>query len=150
MELSFGTNVLEHGYSIGRLAGIEADRQTRLVRNIIASANGSVDVDAEKRPLVDVPADHFDGDIVLRGFPATGEALAPDEVLLLAETTRVIRAGRQIGRLAGVEVSPETGEIVAIFARHHWWTRRFRLEAPGLDFSVPGEIRVGAATARAA
>lgn len=77
MDLSFGTNVREHGYSIGRLAGIEADRRTRAVRNIIISAAGTVDSHAERRPLVAVPADHFDGDIVLRAFPGAEETFAP-------------------------------------------------------------------------
>lgn len=150
MDLSFGTNVREHGYGIGRLAGVEADGRTRAVRNIIVSADGTVGSHAERRPLVDVPADHFDGDIVLRGFPTTGETLAPEDMLVLTGATRVMRGGHQIGRLSGLELSPETGEIVAIVGRQHWWTRRFRLQTPALDFSVPGEIRVGAATARAA
>lgn len=146
MDLSFGTNVREHGYGIGRLAGIEADHKTRVVRNIIISADGTIGPHAERRPLVAVPADHFDGDIVLRGFPAAEETFAPYEVLMLTDATRVMREGRQIGRLSGVELSPETGEIVAIVGRQHWWTRRFHLQVPELDFSVPGEIWVGAAT----
>jgi sporulation protein YlmC with PRC-barrel domain len=150
MDLSFGTNVREHGYSIGRLVGIEADRRTRAVRNIIISATGTVDSAAERRPLIAVPADHFDGDIVLRAVPAAEETFAPSEGLMLTSETRLVRGGRQIGRLSGVELSPETGEIVAIVGRQHWWTRHLHLQAPGLDFSVPGEIRVGAATSQAA
>ena len=42
MDLSFGMNVREHGYCIGRLAGIEADRRIRAVRNIIISTDGTV------------------------------------------------------------------------------------------------------------
>ena len=137
MDLAFGTNVREHGYRIGRLAGIKADRRTRAVRHIIISADGTVGSHAERRPLVAVPADHFDGDIALRAFPAAEETFAPYEVLMLTDVTRVMRGGLQIGRLSGVELSPETGEIVAIVSRQHWWTRRFHLEAPGLDFSVP-------------
>jgi hypothetical protein len=112
MDLAFGTNVREHGYSIGRLAGIEADRKTHVVRNIVISAD--VGSDIERRPLVAVPADHFEGDIVLRTLPAAEEPVAPYEVLMLTDATRVMRGGRQIGRLSGVELSPETGEIVAI------------------------------------
>lgn len=150
MDLAFGTNVREHGYGIGRLAGIEADRRTHTVRNIIVSADGTIGSHTERRPLVAVPADHFDGDIVLRAFPVAEKPFAPHEMLMLTDATRVMRGGRQIGRVTGVELSPETGEIVAIVGRQHWWTPRFHLQAPGLDFSVPGEIRVGAATSKAA
>ena len=150
MDLAFGTNVREHGYTIGRLAGIEADRKTHVVRHIVIGAEGAAGSDLERRPLVAVPTDHFDGDIVLRAFPATEETFAPYEVLVLTDATRVVRGGRQIGRLSGVELSPETGEIVAIIGRQHWWTRRFHLQAAELDFSVPGEIRVGATTSQAA
>jgi hypothetical protein len=44
----------------------------------------------------------------------------------------------------------ETGEIVAISGRPHWWTRRFHIQVPELDFLVPGEIRVVAKTSQAA
>lgn len=150
MDLSFGTNVREHGYTIGRLAGVEANSRTRAVRNIMVSRDGTVGSDVQTRPLIDVPADHFDGDIVLRGIPAPSETVSAEDALVLTGQTRVMRGGSQIGRLSGVEVSPETGEIVAIVGRQHWWARRFHLRAPGLDFSVPGEIRVGSVTSRAA
>ena len=83
-------------------------------------------------------------------FPVAEQTRAPAEMLMLTDAPRVMRGGRQIGRLSGVELSPETGEIVAIVGRQHWWSRRFHLQTPGLDFSVPGEIRVGAATSQAA
>ncbi|MCC7416740.1 MAG: hypothetical protein IT176_06310 [Acidobacteria bacterium] len=150
MDLSFGTNVREHGYRIGRCAGIEADRRTHAVRNIVVSADGSIGSNAERRPLAAVPADHFGGDIVLHGFSAPAEAPAPAHMLMLTDSTRVMRRGRQIGRLSGIELSPETGAIVAIVGRQHWWNRRFHLPAAGLDFSVAGEIRVGAAASQAA
>jgi hypothetical protein len=151
MDLSFGTTVREHGYSVGRLAGLEADRQGRSVHHIIISARGTtIDARAERRPLVTVPADHFGGDILLRAFPVPDEVVAPDEKLVLNGQTRVMREGRQIGRLSGLEVAPETGEIVAIVGRQHWWSRRFHLQASELDYSVPGEIRVRTAASRAA
>lgn len=150
MELTFGTNVREHGYSIGRLAGIEVDRRTRVVRNLVISDDGTMGPTVERRPLIAVPADHFHGDIVLHGFPAAEAPVAPNDVLVLTDTTRVMRGGRQVGRLSGAELAPETGEVVAITGRQHWWTRRFRLQAPSLDFSAPGEIRAGVATSQAA
>ena len=142
MDLAFGTNVREHGYSIGRLAAIEADRGTRAVRNIVISTGGAIDDSAQRRQLLDVPGDHFDGDIVLRGHPATETKVAPQELLTLTDATRVMRDGRQIGWLSGVELSSETGEIVAIVGQPHWWSRRFHVQAKELDFSVPGEVRV--------
>lgn len=150
MDLSFGTTVREHGYSVGRLVGLEADRQGHSVRHIIISASGTIDAHAERRPLVTVPADHFGGDILLRPFPVPDERFTPDEKLVLSGATRVVREGRQIGRLSGLEVAPETGEIVAIVGRQRWWSRRFHLQASELDYSVPGEIRVKTATSRAA
>jgi len=142
MDLSFGTNVVEHGYRIGRCAAIEADRLNHSVRTIVISERGTMDTRAERRPLAAIPVNHFDGDIVLRAVPGDGPKLAPADVLVLTGATRVMRGTRQIGHLAGVEVAPESGEIVSIVARHHWWTRPFQVRAPELDFSVPGEIRV--------
>jgi hypothetical protein len=150
MDLFFGTNVREHGYSIGRLVGVEVNRQSHAVRNIVVSRTGAIDQDAEKRPIAAVPADHFSGDIVLHAFPGAEESFAPDEVIVLTDATRVMRAERQVGRLSGLELTPGTGEIVSISGRQHWWNKRFQLQAPGLDFSVPGEIRVAAATSQAA
>jgi hypothetical protein len=150
MDLSFGTNVREHGYSIGRLAGIEVDKRTRAVRNIVISPSGTGDAKAERRVLADVPADHFDGDIVLRGFPGAEDTVTPPEMLLLNDSTKVVRGERQIGWLSGVELSPESGEIVSITGQPHWWSRRFHLKANELDFSVPGEVRVSAASTQAA
>jgi hypothetical protein len=150
VNLSFGTNVREHGHSIGKLAGVEADRRTRTVRNIVISPDGIIGSNVERRPLGVVPADHFDGDILLHASTTTPEPLVPAERLLLTESTRLMRGGHRIGRLSGLELSPETGEIAAISGRQHWWTRRFHLKIAGLDFSVPGEIRVAGATSKAA
>jgi len=146
MDLAFGTRVREHGYSIGRLKGVEADARTRAVRNI-AIGTGASGSPVERRPLAAVPGDHFAGDIVLRALPAGAELQTPSESRMLTDATRVVRDGRQIGRLSTVEVSPETGKIVAIAGRQRWWLPRFRLQAP-LDFSSPGEIRAGAPPSR--
>jgi len=142
MDLAFGTSVREHGYSIGRLAGLEADGRTHAVRNIVISPQGTVDGNSEKRQLADVPSDHFDGDIVLRGFPGAEETVAPREMLVLTTATRLMRGTQQIGWLSGVELSPDSGEILAVVGHQHWWNRRLHLKAGSLDFSVPGEIRV--------
>jgi len=149
MDLAFGTNVREHGYRIGRLAGLEVDRRTRTVRNIIISDDGAMGANAEKRALAAVPMDHFDGDIVLNFEAAEQPATISDACILTAQT-RVTRGSREIGRLAGVELSPETGELAAITGRQHWWTRRFHLPAAALDLSAPGELRAAAASSRAA
>ncbi len=142
MDLAFGTNVREHYYRIGRLAGLEADRLTHAVRSILVRADGAVDANQERRPLAAVPADHFAGDIELRSFPDGKTASAPNGVML-TEATRLMQSGREIGHLSGVEIDPQSGEIVSIVGRHHWWTPKLHLRAAGLDFSVPGEIRVG-------
>jgi hypothetical protein len=142
MDLAFGTNVREHYYSIGRLAGLEADARTHAVRAIVVSENGAADIGAQKRPLAAVPADHFDGDIELRAFSSGAPPGGHDGMMMLTDATRLMREGREIGHLASVEIDPATGEIVSVMGRHHWWTRRLHLKAAGLDFTVPGEIRV--------
>src|SRR5437773_43462 len=126
MVLLFGTHVSEHGYRIGRLTGVEMERNTCRARRIFFTADGDVGSHAQARPFAVVPADHFAGDIVLRAFATPAEATA--EPLSLSQATRVVRGGRHIGRLSGVEVSPENGALTAIFGRQHWWTRRFRLD----------------------
>jgi hypothetical protein len=150
MDLFFGTDVREHGYSIGRLAGVELTPQGHSVRGIVISGTGTVDENAERRALAAVPSDHFSGPIVLHALPGAEETSASDEVIVLTGTTLLMRGERQIGRLTGLEVAPATGAIVSISGRQHWWNKRLHLQAPGLDFSVPGEIRVAAATSQAA
>jgi len=149
MELVFGIHVREHGYRIGRLAGVEVERGTHQVRSIFLSADGDMGPHAETRPLAAVPIDHFAGDIVLRSFPTSAGPTA-GEPLLLSRATRLVRGGQQIGRLVGVEVSADSGSLTGVFGRQHWWTRRLRLDGVGLDFSSPGEVRVGASKTRAA
>jgi hypothetical protein len=149
MELLFGTNVCEHGYRIGRLAGVEVDPATRRVRAIVFSTDGEAGAHAEARPLVAVPADHFDGDINLRAFTTSSDA-PTSTALTLTAATRLTRGGRIIARLAGVEIAGDSGELSGVLGRAHWWSRRFRTEAAGLDLSVPGEIRIGSAAPKAA
>jgi hypothetical protein len=141
MDLAFGTNVREHFYTIGRLAGLEADRMTHAVRNILVKPDSDSGTTEERRPLAAVPADHFDGDIDLRSFPEGKTTPAADGVML-TDATRLMCDGKEIGHLAGVEIDPETGQIVSVIGRHHWWTPRLHLEGSTLDFTVPGEIRV--------
>jgi hypothetical protein len=149
MELLFGTNVCEHGYRIGRLAGVEVDPATRRVRGIVFSTDGDIGAHTEARPLVAVPADHFDGDINLRPFATSSGAPTPTALTLTA-ATRLTRAGRTIARLAGVEIAGDSGELSGVLGRAHWWSRRFHTGATGLDLSVPGEIRIGSAAPKAA
>jgi hypothetical protein len=144
----FGTYVSEHGYRIGRLTGVEMERDTCQVRQIFFTADGDLGSHAQARPLAVVLADHFAGDIVLRAFATPAEATA--EPLSLSQAMRVVRGSRQIGRLSGVEVSPDHGALTAIFGRQHWWTRRFRLDVAGLDFSTPGEVRADTMATHAA
>lgn len=141
MDLAFGTNVREHFYSIGRLAGLEADRTTQAVRSILVSPSGAVDGQAERRPLAAVPTDHFDGDIELRASPEVPDG-PRDAAVTLTDHTRLVRGGHAIGHLVGVELDPGTGAIVSLVGRQHWWTPRVHVKATNVDLSVPGEIRL--------
>ena len=141
MDLAFGTNVKEHFYSIGRLTGLEADRSTHAVRCILVTEDGAADA-AEKRPLAAVPADHFDGDIELRGFPDEMAGGGADGTVMLTGATRLMKSGHEIGHLSGVEIDPSTGQIVSVVGKGHWWAPRVHLQAAELDFTVPGEIRM--------
>ena len=142
MELAFGTDVREHFYSIGRLAGLEADQQTHAIRNILVTPGKTLDDQAEKRSLAMIPGDHFSGDIDLRPIPDVPGHDAPGPVVTLTDATRLMREGREIGHLVGVEIDPATGGILTLVGQHHWWAPRLHIKASGLDFSVPGEIRV--------
>lgn len=149
MELLFGIHVREHGYRIGRLAGVEVERATQHVRTILLSADGDIGSHAQSRPLAAVPIDHFTGDIVLRPFAVAVDPSTVEQ-LVLSRATRLVRGGQQIGRLVGVEISPDSGALTGLFGRQHWWTRRLRLDGRGLDFSALGEVRAGASGTRAA
>jgi sporulation protein YlmC with PRC-barrel domain len=148
MELRFGTHVLEHGYRIGRLSGVEIDPTTRAVHRIAFRTDAGSE--EETRPLAAVTVDDLgNGDIhfhlvdAVRTRPAT-------ELVRLTDATRVVHTGRPIGQLSGVEVAADAGTLTAVFGRQHWWTRQFRFDAASLDLSVPGEIRISAAPSRAA
>ncbi len=149
MELLFGTRVSEHGYRIGRLAGFEVERDTCQVRQIFFSADGDLGSHAQARPLAAVPVDHFAGDLALRAVPTPAHVTTAEPVFL-SQGTRLVRSRRQIGRLSGVDVSPDTGALAAVFGRQHWWTRQFRLDRAGLDFSTPGEVHAGTTASHAA
>ena len=110
MELLFGIHVREHGYRIGRFAGVEVDRGTQHVRRIFLSADGNMGSHAQTRPLAAVSSNHFAGDIVLRAFPTSADPTTVEPVLL-SRTTRLVRGGHQIGKLADVEVSPDSGAL---------------------------------------
>ena len=150
MELVFGTHVSEYGYRIGRLAGVEVVRDPCQVRQIFFSADGELGSHAQARPLAAVPVDHFAGDLVLRAFSTPAQVTTAEPVVLLSHGTRLVRSSREIGRLSGVDVSPDTGALTAVFGRQHWWTRQFRLDRAGLDFSALGEVHVGTTASHAA
>lgn len=142
MDLSFGTNVHEYGFIIGRLAGVEIDRRTRTVRSILVREDGTVGVKIERRPLLAVSADRFDGGLEVRAFASTKPPAVPTGSLTLSDKTRVTQGGRLIGRLCGLELEGENGEIVTIMGRQHWWTRPFHVQAHAVDFARPDEILV--------
>ena len=141
MTLLIGTWVSEHGYRIGQLSGVDLDRDTHAVHHILVRGGDGSEA-LERRAFATVPKDHFTGDIVLfpllSGDPAVGD---PNPLTLTGET-RVRQGDRLVGRLSSMEIDPETGEIVAIRGRQHWWNRAFNAPGTQLDFSVRGEIRV--------
>lgn len=147
MEMLFGTNVREYGQHVGRLAGFEVEPSTRRVRKIVYSGDGDLGSHALTRPFESVLVEP--GHVEIHPYTSPDPSHSRDAVLL-SHATRIMRAGRQIGRLTGIEVAIGTGELEAIVGRKNWWTRRFRCEAATLDFSVPGEVRTAAAPARAA
>lgn len=146
MELLFGTNVREYGQRAGRLAGFELDAASRRVRKLIFSGDGELGNHALARPFSAVLAEP--SYVEIRPYTPTEEPAG--ETVLLGHSTRIIRGGREIGRLTGLDVAIGTGELGAVIGRKNWWSRRFVVEAGSLDLSVPGEIRTGAPTSRAA
>ena len=136
-------------YRIGRLAGVEVERDTCQIRQIFFSTDGELGSHAQARPLAAVPIDHFAGDLTLRPVLTLAHVTTAEPVLL-SHGTRLVRSRHQIGRLLGVEVSPNTGVLTAVFGRQHWWTRQWRLDRAGLDFSIPGEVHAGTTASHAA
>lgn len=141
MELLLGSHVREHGHRVGHLAGFELEPAGLRIRRIIFSPDGDLGPQAMTRPLAVVTERH--GEVELRTDAEVAPLPAVGDVMLLSGATRVRRGGHEIGRLAGVTVNPADRAIVSIFGRHHWWSRRFSLDAKGLDCSTPGEIRDG-------
>ena len=147
MQLRFGAHVLEHGYDVGRLSGIDVDPATRAVLRIaFCNHAGS---EEETRPLDAVKFDHFRDEIDLH-LVAASRPQPVTKSVRLTDATRLVQAGRPIGQLSEVEVAADTGTLSAVFGRLHWWTRQLRFEAAAIDLSVPGEIRTSAAPSRAA
>ena len=146
MELMFGTDVREHGHRAGRLAGFEVDAASRRVRKLIFSTDGELGSHALARPFSTVAGK--DGNIEIRDYTPSEEP-PPPAAVLLSHSTRIVRGGREVGRLAGITVS-DAGALQSIVGRRNWWTRRFLIDAATSDISVSGEIRAGASATRAA
>ena len=142
MELLIGSHVRERGHRVGRLAGFELEPDGLRIRRIIFSPDGELGPQAVTRPLSAVGRVHDGHDIDLHD-PDTTPLPAVKDVILLSKATRLRRSGHALGRLVGAEVSPDDRTLVCVFGRHHWWSRRFKLDGPGLDCSTPGEIRAG-------
>jgi hypothetical protein len=141
MELLLGSHVREHGHRVGHLAGFELEPAGLRIRRIIFSPDGDLGPQAMTRPLDLVAERH--GEVELRMDAEVAPLPAVRDVILLSRATRVRRGGHEIGRLAGVTVNPSDRAIVSVFGRHHWWSRRFSLDAKRLDCATPGEIRDG-------
>jgi hypothetical protein len=143
MELLLGSHVREHGHRVGHLAGFELEPAGLKIRRIIFSPDGELGPQAMTRPLDNVDLTHDDGEIELRSDVAAATLPAVPDVVLLSRAVRVRRGAREIGRFVGVSLNPADRSVTAVFARSHWWSRRFSLQAAGLDVSTPGEIRSG-------
>ena len=147
MELLLGTHVREYGQQIGRLAGFELNPTTRQVQKIIVSGDGELGNHVMMRPFASVLAEP--GEIDIRPYTPADEGAVRGGVIL-GPVARIKRGDREVGRVTGIDVVIGTGDIEAVIGRKNWWTRRFRVEGPGFDLSVPGEVRVaGAGTAAA-
>ena len=143
MELLLGSHVREHGNRVGHLAGFEVEPAAGRIRRIIFSANGDLGPQAMTRPLAAVSHVHEGGEIELRTDIDTTVLPAVADVVLFGRATRRKRDGRDQGRLIGAEVNPVDRQLVSVFGRQHWWSKRVTLSAAGLDCSKPGEIRAG-------
>jgi sporulation protein YlmC with PRC-barrel domain len=142
MELQLGSHVREAGRRVGRLAGFELEPLDRRIRRIIFSPDGELGPQAMMRPLAAISSVHDDGEVDLRAVNIAPMPAVRD-VILLSRATRILRAGRQLGRLSGVAVDTRERTLVSVFGQPHWWSRRFTLAASDLDCTTPGEIRGG-------
>ena len=141
MKLLLGSHVREHGARMGRLAGYELEPADRRLRRIIVSPDGELGPQAVTRPLAAIAQVHNNGDIDITSDTAIAPLPAVADVVLLSRATRVYAVEGGAARLAGVEVNAADRTLVSVFGRTHWWSRRLRLAADGLDCSVPGEVR---------
>jgi hypothetical protein len=149
MELLLGSHVREHGRRVGRLAGFELEPADLRIRRIIFSPDGDLGPQATMRPLAAINSVHEDGEIDLKEVQIDPMRAVRD-VALLARATRLRQAGRDHGRLVGLDVNPSTGIVLSVFGRLHWWSRRFSVPAASADMSSPGEIRLNGNNSRAA
>ena len=147
MELLFGTNVREYGQLVGRLAGFELDPTTHRVLSIFISSDGELGNHVVVRPFASVLPEP--GEIDIRPYTQSEER-PQREGLVLGHTARIVRSGREAGRLAGADVALGSGDLEGVIGRRSWWKRRFRIESAILDLSVPGEVRIPANGSRAA
>ena len=147
MELLFGTNVREYGQLVGRLAGFELDPTTNRVLSIFISGDGELGNHVVMRPFASVLPEP--GEIDIRPYTQSEER-RDREGVVLGHATRIVRSGREAGRLAGADVAVDTGDLEAVVGRRSWWTRRFTIPAKGIDLSVPGQVRTPGSGSRAA
>ena len=123
MELVFGAQVRSAVRRLGYLAGLEIDAASRTVTKIVFSADGKLGPHAHTRPLSAVRAEGHA--LVIQD--ATG-SISSAQRLLLSRATRILRNGRETGRLTGAVVGDD-GAIQNIVARQSWWKKRSRLAA---------------------
>jgi hypothetical protein len=150
MELLLGSHVREHGNRVGRLAGFELEPASHRIRRILFSPDGDLGPATHMRPLCSVSHVHDDGEVELRPESQVDVMPSIPDVALLSRATRIRQSGRDLGRFVGVEVNPADCDIVSLFGRAHWWSRRLSIPAEGIDCSNPGEIRVGGSRSQAA
>jgi hypothetical protein len=139
MELLFGTQVRSGGRRIGYLAGLEVDAATRTVTKIIFSDDGKLGAHAHTRPLSAVRADRSGLSV-----EDTAASVTAGQPVLWSRSIRLVRDRREFAKLGGA-VLGDGGSVQAVIGRQHWWTKRVRFAAAELDFTTPGEIRIGAA-----
>ena len=147
MDLLFGTDVREYGQHLGRLAGFELDPLTHQVRNILITPDGEPSDTAVTRPFPGVLIEP--DSIEIRPYTGAGD-LPTRGAVLLSRSTRLVRAGREVGRVAGVDAGVGSGDLEGVIGRRSWWMRRFEVRRPELDFSMPGVVRIATGATRAA